>query len=93
MSQSQSTRILRGGNPIDSRSSVGLVSTYFPAADTEEELHDVRLLLLLKLLDVLEGTHLGCKRTLATALPSIKAIPNRCSTRRTGCGGLACLGG
>jgi len=36
------------------------VSTYFPASDTEEEAQDVGLLLLLKLLDVLEGTHFGC---------------------------------
>lgn len=35
-------------------------STYFPAADSEEESQDIRLLLLLKLFDVLEGTHLGC---------------------------------
>lgn len=37
----------------------GLVSTYFPAADSEEESQDIRLLLLLKLFDVFEGTHLG----------------------------------
>lgn len=36
------------------------VSTYFPAADSEQELHNIRLLLLLKLLDVLKGTHLDC---------------------------------
>lgn len=36
------------------------VSTYFPAADSEEESQDIRLLLLLKLFDVLEGTHLDC---------------------------------
>ena len=34
--------------------------TYFPAANSEEEGNDIRLLLLLKLFDVLEGTHLGC---------------------------------
>ena len=36
------------------------VSTYFPAADSEEESQDIRLLLLLKLFDVFEGTHLDC---------------------------------
>ena len=36
--------------------------TYFPAAHSEEEAHQIRLLLLLKLFDVLEGTHLGCWR-------------------------------
>lgn len=30
----------------------GSVSTYFPAADAQEELQDITLLLLLKLLDV-----------------------------------------
>ena len=30
----------------------GSVSTYFPAADSQEELQDIALLLLLKLLDV-----------------------------------------
>jgi hypothetical protein len=34
--------------------------TYFPAANSEKEGNDIRLLLLLKLFDVLEGTHLGC---------------------------------
>lgn len=34
--------------------------TYFPAADSEKESEDIRLLLLLKLFDVLEGTHLDC---------------------------------
>jgi hypothetical protein len=33
--------------------------TEFPAANSEEEGNDIRLLLLLKLFDVLEGTHLG----------------------------------
>lgn len=33
-------------------------SSYLPASDTEKEAEDIRLLLLLKLLDVLEGTHL-----------------------------------
>jgi hypothetical protein len=42
------------------RSSFIGVSTYFPAAHSEEELDDIRLLLLLKLFDVLEGTHLDC---------------------------------
>lgn len=37
-------------------------STYFPAADSGEEEQDIRLLLLLKLFDVLEGTHLDCGR-------------------------------
>jgi hypothetical protein len=35
-------------------------STYFPASHTEEESEDIRLLLLLKLFDVFEGTHLDC---------------------------------
>lgn len=35
--------------------------TYFPAAHSEKEAHQVRLLLLLKFLDILEGTHLGWK--------------------------------
>ena len=39
---------------------VWLVSTYFPAADSEEESENIRLLLLLKLFDVFEGTHLDC---------------------------------
>jgi hypothetical protein len=35
--------------------------SYLPAADTQKEAHHIRLLLLLKLLDVLEGTHCdGC---------------------------------
>jgi hypothetical protein len=38
-------------------------STYFPASDSQEESQDIRLLLLLKLFDVLEGTHLGCRNT------------------------------
>lgn len=37
-------------------------STYFPAADSEEESQDIRLLLLLKLFDVLEGTHLDYRQ-------------------------------
>lgn len=37
-----------------------LLITYLPAADAEQELHHVRLLLLGELLDVLKGTHLGC---------------------------------
>ena len=37
-------------------------STYFPAANTEQERHEVALLLLLKFLDILEGTHLGCAK-------------------------------
>lgn len=37
-------------------------STYFPAADSGQEEQDIRLLLLLKLFDVLEGTHLDCWR-------------------------------
>lgn len=45
-------------------------STYFPAADTQKELHDIRLLLLLKLLDVLEGTHLGCVKSQQFGLPA-----------------------
>jgi hypothetical protein len=35
-------------------------STYFPAADSEKVEEDIALLLLLKLFDVLEGTHLDC---------------------------------
>lgn len=35
-------------------------STYFPAADSEEESQNIGLLLLLKLFDVLEGTHFDC---------------------------------
>ncbi len=34
------------------------LSTYFPAADSEEESQYIRLLLLLKLFDVFEGTHI-----------------------------------
>lgn len=37
-----------------------VVSTYFPAADSEEEAQHIRLLALLKLFDVLEGTHSVC---------------------------------
>lgn len=37
-------------------------STYFPAADSGQEEQHIRLLLLLKLFDVLEGTHLDCWR-------------------------------
>lgn len=32
--------------------------SYLPAADTEKEAQDIRLLLLLELFDVFEGTHL-----------------------------------
>lgn len=35
------------------------VLSYLPAADTEKETEDIRLLLLLKLFDVFEGTHLN----------------------------------
>ena len=35
-------------------------STYFPAPDSEEKPNDIGLLLLLKLLNVLEGTHFAC---------------------------------
>lgn len=35
-------------------------STYFPAANAEEEAKHIRLLLLLELFDILEGTHLDC---------------------------------
>lgn len=36
-----------------------LDSTYFPASDSEKEAHHIGLLLLLKLFDILEGTHFG----------------------------------
>jgi hypothetical protein len=36
-------------------------STYFPAADPEEETQHIGLLALLKLFDVLKGTHFVCK--------------------------------
>lgn len=47
--------------------------SYLPAADTEKEAQDIRLLLLLELFDVFEGTHLiyslaivvCCNRSLA----------------------------
>lgn len=39
----------------------GLVSTYFPAADAQEEAQHIRLLALLELFDVLEGTHCDCR--------------------------------
>lgn len=35
-------------------------SAYLPAAHAQKEAHHIGLLLLLKLLDILEGTHLGC---------------------------------
>ena len=37
-------------------------STYFPAANAEKEAHHIGLLLLLKFLDILEGTHLDCRQ-------------------------------
>lgn len=37
-----------------------LESTYLPAANAEKEAHHIGLLLLLKFLDILEGTHFGC---------------------------------
>jgi hypothetical protein len=40
---------------------VGIVSTYFPAADAQEEAQHIRLLALLELFDVLEGTHCDCR--------------------------------
>jgi hypothetical protein len=43
-------------------------STYFPAADTEKEAHHIGLLLLLKLLDILEGTHLGCLASMVSTV-------------------------
>ena len=46
------------GNRKDGKNSI-VVSTYFPAAHTEQKLHHIGLLLLLKLLDILESTHLG----------------------------------
>lgn len=39
----------------------GLFSTYFPAAHSEKEAHHIGLLLLLKLFDILEGTHDDCQ--------------------------------
>lgn len=52
-------------------------STYFPAADSGQEEQDIRLLLLLKLLDVLKGTHLDCWRGTGNALActSLTQIP------------------
>lgn len=38
-----------------------VVLSYLPATDTEKEEHNIALLLLLKFLDVLEGTHFGCR--------------------------------
>ena len=40
------------------RGRLGVVVSYLPASDTEKESKDIGLLLLLKLLDVFEGTHL-----------------------------------
>lgn len=37
-----------------------VVSTYFPAANTQKEAHHIGLLLLLELFDILEGTHFDC---------------------------------
>lgn len=50
--------------------SKGWKSTYLPAANAEKEAHHIGLLLLLKFLDILEGTHFGCsnkRQTLANA--------------------------
>jgi hypothetical protein len=38
--------------------------SYLPAAHSEEESHDIGLLLLVKLLDIFEGTHLGYRQRL-----------------------------
>lgn len=43
-------------------------STYFPAANAEKEAHHIGLLLLLKFLDILEGTHFGYIPTLANEM-------------------------
>jgi hypothetical protein len=37
---------------------LGFVVSYLPASDTEKESEDIGLLLLLKLFNVFEGTHL-----------------------------------
>lgn len=50
------------------------VSTYFPAADSEEESQNIGLLLLLKLFDILEGTHLDCAVKNAKVSNNIKEV-------------------
>ena len=73
------------------------VSTYFPATDSQQELHNVRLLLLLKLLDVLKGTHLGCvvRANVSNSLSLIELIKYELRGSNLKCvpvwGGLSCL--
>lgn len=38
-----------------------IVNSYLPAANTEKEAEDIGLLLLLKLFDIFEGTHLSSR--------------------------------
>lgn len=47
-------------DPSSTMSPLNVISTYFPAADSEKESKHVGLLLLLELLDILESTHLCC---------------------------------
>lgn len=59
---------------------IGVVSTYFPAAHSEEEAHHIGLLLLLKLFDILEGTHLGYWREKETE--SAQGTPQQYLTKK-----------
>ena len=52
--------------------------SYLPAADTEKEAQDIRLLLLLELFDVFEGTHLS------DSLAIVDCCVGRCSGDRVG---------
>jgi hypothetical protein len=38
-----------------------IVNSYLPATNTEKEAEDIGLLLLLKLFDIFEGTHLSSR--------------------------------
>ena len=51
---------IRGGTSTRPHEAYLICSTYLPASNSEEKLHNIGLLLLLKFLDIFEGTHLGC---------------------------------
>lgn len=57
-----------------------LDSTYFPAAHSEKEAHHIGLLLLLKFLDILEGTHLGCSGNNVSSNKSVIRVDKKISS-------------
>ena len=68
MSTSHVHNIPMSGYQIRSIDSVSMAYgrvelSYLPAADTEKEAQNIGLLFLLKLLDILEGTHLEIERS------------------------------